>query len=309
RTTPAPFWNREGGEKSNLLAGEVKLSRKSRFLEWLGDSRVSAELLRRLSEVVTQQKLVREYPESHWWEYRKALRQQLQDHPRSSIQQVKHVRGVKQAHPEDVTRKSYFEALGDAAQRAKPTDEQIAAVEACLEPYDPLLSYFARQEIADLQARSDTDPVGELAHRLHVIHFAPAGEASTRNVASAIELLVRHPEAIPDGARRFDVLNGLVQTLRTRWESRQNTPVLTVARQLTDVDRSVVAIERAMTAMGELAPSTSLTPDDWATRKQVVDRILLRPLRAYRTELHATAQRNEGRTRAILEQAADAKSE
>ena len=309
RTTPAPFWNRDGGEKSNLLAGEAKLSRKSRFLEWLGDSRVSPELLRRLSEVVTQQKLVREHPESHWWEYRKALRQQLQDHPRSSIQQVKHVRGVKQAHPEDLTRKNYFEALGDAAERAKPTDAQIAAIEVCLEPYDPLLSYFARQEVADLQARSDSDPAGELAHRLHVIFFAPAGEASTRNVASAIELLVRHPEAIPDDARRFDVLNGLVQLLRTRWESRQNTPVLTVPRQLTDVDRSVVAIERAVTAMGELAPSTSLTPDEWATRKQVVDRILLRPLRAYRAELQATALKSESRTRAIIEQAAEAKSE
>ena len=309
RTTPAPFWNREHGEKSNLLAGEVKLSRKSRFLEWLGDSRVSAELLRRLSEVVTQQKLVREHPESHWWEYRKALRQQLQDHPRSSIQQVRHVRGDKQTHPEDLTRKNYFEALGAAAQQAKPTDAQIATIEACLEPYDPLLSYFARQEIADLQARADTDAAGELAHRLHVIFFAPAGEASTRNVATAIELLVRHPDAIPDDARRFDVLNGLVQLLRTRWESRQNTPVLSVRRQLTDVDRSVVAIEKAMTAMNELASSANLSPDDWATRKQVVDRILLRPLRAYRTDLQATATKTEGRTRAIIEQAAEAKSE
>ena len=309
RTTPAPFWNRENGEKSNLLAGEVKLSRKSRFLEWLGDSRVSAELLRRLSEVVTQQKLVREHPESHWWEYRKALRQQLQDHPRSSIQQVRHIKGEKQAHPEDVTRKNYFEALGDAAQRAKPTDAQIATIEACLEPYDPLLSYFARQEIADLQARSDTDASGELAHRLHVIFFAPAGEASTRNVATAIELLVRHPDAISDDVRRFDVLNGLVQLLRTRWESRQNTPVLSVRRQLTDVDRSVLAIEKAVTAMNELAPSASLSPDDWAIRKQVVDRILLRPLRAYRADLQATATKTEGRTRAIIEQAAEAKSE
>ena len=309
RTTPAPFWNRENGEKPNLLAGEVKLSRKSRFLEWLGDSRVSPEVLRRLSEVVTQQKLVREHPESHWWEYRKALRQQLQDHPRSSIQQVRHVKGEKQAHPEDLTRKNYFEALGDAARRAKPTDEQITAIEACLEPYDPLLSYFARQEIADLQARSDTDASGELAHRLHVIFFAPAGEASTRNVATAIELLVRHPEAIPDDARRFDVLNGLVQLLRTRWESRQNTPVLSVRRQLTDVDRSVVAVEKAVTAMNELASSANLSPSDWATRKQVIDRILLRPLRSYRTDLQATATKAEGRTRAIIEQAAEAKSE
>ena len=85
--------------------------------------------------------------------------------------------------------------------------------------------------------------------------------------------------------------------------------MLSVRRQLTDVDRSVVAIEKAVTAMNELAPSVYLSPDDWATRKQVVDRILLRPLRAYRTDLQATATKTEGRTRAIIEQAAEAKAE
>ena len=303
RTSPTPNWNRDDEAKPNLLAQEVKTSRKSRFLDWLGDSRVSAELLRRLSEVATQQKLVREYPEEHWWQYRKALRQQLQDHPRSPLQQVRHVRGEKQTHPEDLARKAYFEAFGDAAQRAKPTDVQIAAMEACLEPFDPLMSYFARQEIADLQARSDVDAVGELTHRLHVVYFAPVGEASTRNVASTIELLVRHPESIPDDARRFDVLNGLVQLLRTRWESRQNTPVLSARKQLTDVDRSVIAVEKALTSMGELSSSVALTEEEWATRKQVVDRILLRPLRAYRSSLQTAAVKNEGRSRAIIEQA------
>ena len=303
RTTPAPFWNRDGGQKSNLLENEAQLSRKSRFLEWLGDSRVSAELLRRLSEVATQQKLVREYPESHWWEYRKALRQQLQDHPRSSLQQVRHVRGEKQMHPEDLARKTYFEAFGNAVERAKPTDEQISAMEACLEPFDPLMSYFARQEIADLQARSDVDAAGELANRLHVVYFAPAGEASTRNVASSIELLVRHSEAIPDDARRFDVLNGLVQLLRTRWELRQNTPVVSARRQLTDVDRSVLAGEKGLEAMSELTVSVAMTGEEWATRKQVIERILLRPLRAYRSDLQTAAIKSEGRTRAIIEHA------
>ena len=309
RTSPTPNWNRDGETKPNLLAEEVKTSRKSRFLDWLGDSRVSAELLRRLSEVATQQKLVREYPEEHWWQYRKALRQQLQDHSRSSLQQVRHVRGEKQTHPEDLARKSYFEAFGNAAQRAKPTDIQIAAMEACLEPFDPLMSYFARQEIADLQARSDVDAVGELTHRLHVVYFAPVGEASTRNVASTIELLVRHPEAIPDEARRFDVLNGLVQLLRTRWESRQNAPVLSARRQLTDVDRSVIAVEKALTSMSGLTAPADLTAEEWATRQQVIDRILLRPLRAYRSSLQTAAIKNEGRSRAMIKQADEATAE
>ena len=101
----------------------------------------------------------------------------------------------------------------------------------------------------------------------------------------------------------FDVLNGLVQLLRTRWESRQNTPVLSARKQLTDVDRSVIAVEKALTSMGELSSSVALTEEEWATRKQVVDRILLRPLRAYRSSLQTAAVKNEGRSRAIIEQA------
>lgn len=307
RLTPAPFWNRNHGQTPNLLQSEAKLSRKSRFLDWLGDSLVSADLLRRLSEVASQQKLVRENPETHWWEYRKALRQQLQDHPRSNVQQVTHVRGQKQTHPEDLLRKTYFEALGDAAGRAAPTSDQIAAIEACLEPYDPLLSYFARQEIADLQARGRVSPTGELAHRLHVIYFAPGTDASTRNVATALELLVSHPETISDPARRFDVLNGLVQTLRTRWEVRQNVPVKSVRRQLTDVDRNVVAIERAIAAMDELAREAGVSDDDWATRRRVLDRILLLPLRSYHAQLKTTATKNEGQARAVIDEAAKSK--
>ena len=110
-------------------------------------------------------------------------------------------------------------------------------------------------------------------------------------------------EAIPDDARRFDVLNGLVQLLRTRWESRQNTPVLSARRQLTDVDRSVIAVEKSLSSMSELTASVALSDSEWATRKQVVDRILLRPLRAYRSDLQTAAVKNEGRSRAMIEQA------
>ena len=305
RTTPARFSKQDRGSQSTFLANQPQVSRKSRFLEWLGESHVSAELLRRLSEVATRQKLVREFPESHWWEYRKALRQQLQDHPRSAIQQVRHVRGEAQTHPEDQTRRNYFVALGEAAQRAKPTVEQIAAIEACFEPYDPFISYFGRQEVADLEARSEIPVGSELSHRLHVIYFAPEGEASTRNVTAAINLLVKHPEAIGNAAQRFDILNGLVQLLRVRWETRQGIPMLSVRRQLTDVDKSVIAAENAMSAMENLVPAVSLPTEDWSARKQVVDKILLRPLRAYREELQASAKESQNRTRALLEQATD----
>jgi hypothetical protein len=298
RTSPAPYSNQDDdadviGETEEV----VQSTRKSRLLEWLGDSRVSSDLLRRLSEVATQYKLVRENPESHWWQYRKALRDQLQNRPRASVQQVSNLVDKSTLHAEDERRKDYFTALGLAAQQ--PTAERIDAVEAHLQPYDPLVSYFARQEIADLQSRNEVDPASELVNRLHVIYFAPGVDASTRNVAAAIDLLVRHPEAVADSARRFDVLNGLVQTLRTRWESRQAYPVQSARRQLSDVNRSVVATDKAIQAMEAIHASADISAAEWSSRKQVIDRMLLRPLHGYRSQLQTTAERGENRTQAM----------
>lgn len=307
RTSPAPFSipdeDPDTTEEPDSTEEVAQSTRKSRLLEWLGDSRVSSDLLRRLSEVATQYKLVREHPESHWWQYRKALREQLQNRPHSSVQQVSHRVDKSTLHPEDDRRKNYFTALGLAAQQ--PTVERIEAVASHLQPYDPLVSYFARQEIADLQSRDEVDPASELVNRLHVIYFAPGVDASTRNVAAAMDLLVRHPEAISDPARRFDVLNGLVQTLRNRWESRQAYPVQSPRRQLSDVNRSVVATDKAVQAMESMYAAADISDAEWSSRKQVIERMLLRPLHAYRGQLQTAAERGENRTRAMRDAMAD----
>jgi spermidine synthase len=293
RTSPAPFATPD--ESATEDEEEVQRSRKSRMLEWLGDRRVSPDLLRRLSEVATQYKLVQENPESHWWEYRKALKEQMQNRRQSVVQQVGHNDEKAAKHPEDEWRKAYFTALGVAAH--KPTAELIAEVAKHLQPYDPLVSYFARQEIADLQFRGQTDAVSELEHRLHVIYFAPTVDGSTRNVVTAIELLIKHPEAIPDPGRRYDTLNGLLQTLRNRWESRQSYPVKSARRQLSDVDRSLVAADKGVQTLEDWHHEAHVSDSDWAIRKQVVERILQRPLHDYRTQLQTTATRNETRNR------------
>ena len=302
RLTKAPFWTEPASGEPNRLDNEIHLSRRSRLVEWLGDSRVSLETLRRLNEVTTQQKLVHENPDAHWWEYRKALRQQLQDRPRTAVQQVKAVDEKPSLHPEDIRRRDYFVALGNAVDRKKtPTRKQIAAVEAYLEPYDPLLSYFARQEIADLLARCHEDPGRELAYRLHVIFFAPTRDSSVRNVATALETLVSHPEAVPDDSTRFDALNGLIQTMRSRWETRQFIGETSAKKVIEDVDKSLIAVEKGVSALDELAVPAGVSKDDWKIRKQVIERLLLRPLRTYRSEIEARLNRSQMQTRAIFE--------
>ncbi len=302
RLTKAPFWTQAVSGEPRQIDEEIHLSRRSRLVEWLGDSQVSLELLRRLKEVTTQQKLVHENPDAHWWEYRKTLKAQLQERPRTIVQQVKAIDEKPSLHPEDIRRRDYFVVLGNAVNRKKtPTREEIAAVEEYLEPYDPLLSYFARQEIADLLARCDKDADRELAYRLHVIFFAPTRDASVRNVATALNTLVKHPDVIPDPSTRFDALNGLVQTMRTRWETRQFISETSVKKVLEDVDQSLISVENGVTALDQLAVSAGIPETDWKNRKQVIERLLLRPLRSYRAEITARQARSQMQARAIFE--------
>ena len=310
RLTKAPYWTEPATGQPNELENEIHLSRRSRLVEWLGDSRVSLELLRRLNEVTTQQRLVFENPDAHWWEYRKTLRKQLQERPRTIVQQVKAIDEKQTLHPEDIRRRDYFVALGNAVDRKKtPTRKEIAAVEAYLEPFDPLLTYFARQEIADLLARCDEDADRELAYRLHVIFFAPTRDASVRNVAAAIETIVKHPRAVSDDATRFDALNGLIQTLRTRWETRQFINETSAKKVLDDVDQSLIAIEKGVNSLNELAASAGVSETEWANRKQVIERLLLRPLRSYRAEIKTRQDRSQMQARAIFDRASQVDSE
>ena len=300
RLTKAPFWTEAINGQPNMLENEIQLSRRSRLVEWLGDSRVSQELLRRLNEVTIQQNLVVENPDAHWWEYRNALRKQLQERPRTVVQQVKAIDEKPTLHPEDLRRRDYFVALGNAARRKKPTREQIAAVEEYLQPYDPLLTYFARQEIADMLARCGEDAAQELAYRLHVIYFVPTRDSSVRNVATAIETVVNHPEAVPDDSVRFDVLNGLIQTLRTRWETRQFISQTSVKKVLDDVDQSLIATENGVNSLTEIAASAGVSDKEWQARKQVIEKLLLRPLKSYKAEVKSRQERSQMQARALL---------
>ena len=299
RTSQAPYLNKE--LEAKVAQEGVHLSRKSRLLEWMDDRYVSPDLLRRLAELVTQQKVVRENPDGEFysWGYRTALREQLQSKRASGVQKASHSMTAESVHPEDQRRQDYFVALGQAA--SNPTTERIAAVTAFLKPFDPMVSYFAHLEIADLYAKGKSDPAAELTHRLHSVYFSPVADGSTRNIVTTLELIIQHPEVIPDAAQRFDILNGLLQTLRTHWETRQSFAVKSPRRRLAEIERSLVAIDKTVEVMSGICREAGISTDEMNQRKLVIDRLLTRPLHAYRGQLQQLAAKNESRTRAIMD--------
>ncbi len=257
--------------------------RRERFLEWIGDDGEDPDVLRRLAEVAGQRKLMTNSPDE-WWVYRKAVRDQFRSGPQTLIQQVSHKLPSRALHPEEKRRLQYFAALSKAISQKPLNNENIRRVAAFATPYDPLISYFLHQEVAELYARADDrDLQAELVHRLHAIYFADSRDRSVRNVTEAVRLLLEHPETVPDPFQRWDHLHALLQMLKSRWEARASVkPSAATGVVLIDIDKSISAVERSFAAMDELAGRVDVPADEWQARRDYLERTLVRPLRTYR---------------------------
>jgi len=187
---------------------------------------------------------------------------------------------------------AYFRALGKAARTREPGD--IARVAAFETPYDPLISYFVHHEVAELYRRCGSRmPQEELRHRLHAVFFSSPRDASLGNVVQAITLLRDYPQAQPEARARWQTLNALLQALRQRWEARAGIKPATARAAMADIEATLSAAETALACMQALAPQAGVSPRDFQNRKSVIERMLLKPVRNYRSQLHPHLVRNE----------------
>ncbi len=269
----------------------------SKILSWVGEAAAEDDLLRRLAEVQGQQELVAKYPDQYWG-YRSQVKKQISTRPIPRIQQAKYEQHQKDKtaalHPDDKRRLSYFQQLSKAIHGQKPEDViQLAEYST---PYDPLVSLFMHQEVAEVAAQVSGLPANfELTHRLHMIYFSPIVDSSVRNPLTALRLVLEKPECVDSNAARWDVINGLLQTLQNRWQNRGMTPVSNARLVTRDTEENIVLVERALQELPSLRADVGFSADDWDARKRCIERNLLRPLREYRENLQpmATQQRFE----------------
>lgn len=273
-------WGPKREEVQQMISRD---QRTERLISWMHEEQDDPIVLRRLSEVTAQNKLMAQYPDQYW-KYRKPAKDQITDNPRSLIRQVA-AEGTNEddfIHNEDKRRMLYFKALSDAMAKPAPSIELIGRVARFTSIYDPMVSYFMHDEVAELYKKSPEAPANlEFAHRLHAINYGSANDRSINSVVRAIELAATRPEMFQETGQQWDHLNGLLQALKGRWDNRSHAPPVTSKQALHDIELSISAIEQAFETMDEIHDRAGVSEYAWSLRKKVLDRTLVRPLETY----------------------------
>ncbi len=243
------------------------------------------DVKRRMTDLGEQSDLIRDKPD-HYWAYRARVKERIKSSPQSELVQVKGDDPYHALSGTEKRRLEYFETLGEAAQQQRPTASSLNAVAEFDSPFDPLVSPFLHQEIAELAVR-DTANLGEIElwHRLHRAFFASPSDRSVRNVARALELLSEKPELISDPASRGDCLDALLQVLHNRWHNRGDISPKSSQIVLNDIETSLASIDLAFDQLAEVSVARGQAKDAWQARRLAVEKSLVRPLEAYRSML------------------------
>ncbi len=255
------------------------LEEGSRMLDWLGESTKVEETISRLHDVTEQHQLIVQHPD-RFWIYRDSLKQRLTERPRSRIMQVGHEGLQRKLHPEDERRREYLLALGAAA--GDHSTVAIRNISSFAEPYDPLVSYFLHREAARLYEEAEhPDLHAQLDHLRYSIYFAPPQDQSVRNVVAALNLVLDHPQLIPDPQDRWDQMNGLLDILRRRSALRISMGTGASRFDVVDTQKAMTSAKRTLTAMDQLREDTRISREDWRWRQLALERLLIRPMRTH----------------------------
>ncbi|ODA28915.1 spermidine synthase [Planctopirus hydrillae] len=265
----------------------VVYRRLSLLMEGMGFDGEDPDLVRRLEEIVAQRHLINDHPEAWWWEYRKVVKERLGKPPVATVR-LATAQALKGGMlPDYARRKDYFEHLGEAIRSPNPAAE-VPELLKFEEAYDPLLSPFIHQEVAELLHRSGKEArAEELRHRLHLVYFAPGFDSSVRNVQVALEMVLDHPETIVDDAARYDLILSLMHTMRNRWNLRTSQTLKSIRLTLRDIDACLLVARRGKETLDQLALAGAADHADCEKRLQGLDRMLLQPLETYRNNLRS----------------------
>jgi hypothetical protein len=116
------------------------------------------------------------------------------------------------------------------------------------------------------------------------VWYSSPRDAALRNVVAALRLLNESPAAEPDPLRRWDTTNALLQALQQRWAARAGVKPADVKQVIEDIDATILTAEQTFAAMESLTRKAGLSEDLWAARRNALEKTLIRPVKAYRSD-------------------------
>ncbi len=243
---------------------------------------LSQEVSHRLEDLNLAHQLQMGHPNDPWG-YRKALKERLQDRPRTALVHVNY-EGLKRVlDPEDSRRKDYLKALGEVIHSEQPTPEQIINLTGYESPFDPLVSLFVHHESVQLLDRCEIpDRNLQYKYLMKTVYFANTQDQSVRNASRALALACEEEHVTLSPEERWDHVNSLLQTLAQRWQMRWNSGHVS-KYDAVDTEQSVLAVERGMKLLESTASQSGLTTAEWESRAAILEASLVRPLRQKRS--------------------------
>ena len=247
----------------------------------LGEEPALTDVAQRLSDVTLAQQILLDHPDQ-FSAYRRHLKKRLQDRPRPKVIQVAG-EGLKNGlDPEDSRRKIYFRALGKAVQTK--SREDIDRLVEFYAPFDPLVTPFIPREFMHVDREAQVpDYAAQWRSGYRSVYFAPTNDASVNNVCDALEVLKAHPEVAGDAQQQWDCGNALLDVLKNRWSLRTATNA-GLKYGVADAHRTLDCAAAMLEHMDGLRESAGIPEEDWRARRSVLEKHLIRSVRAWRTE-------------------------
>jgi hypothetical protein len=239
----------------------------------------------RMAELDLQRDIIHDHADEYWY-YRGRVKSRLKREPRSELIHVKGEKPVHKLHPEDKNRLKYFAQLGKVARLAKPDAAALLAISRFAEPYDPLITFFMHEDVAQFASRNRDEVADlELAFRLYRVHFTSPRDKSIRNITNAIDILCEYEDCVDSPVLRADHLDALLQILHQRWQNRGEVAPSSSPIVMTEIEMSISAAEKAFKVLKKSCKIRNVSQAAWAARQRAIEKSLVRPLRTYRTLL------------------------
>jgi hypothetical protein len=254
------------------------------FGDALGDEPALADVARRLSDVTLAQQIMIDHPDQ-FAAYRHFVKKRLQDRPRPKVIQVAG-EGLKNGlDPEDSRRKEYLRALGKAVESKQRND--IDRLTAYFSPFDPLIVPFIPREYVNVDRQSESpNAAAQWRCGLRSVFYSPPNDASVNNVCDALEVLQNKPDVVGDAVAQWDCCNALLEVLKNRWGLRI-TAGASLKYGVADAHRTLELAGSSLERMDHLRESAGISETEWRTRRTVLEKHLIRPVRSWRTEQSA----------------------